>query len=124
MGFFDALKRVLIHDRLHTVSEEKQRKIREAWGLDDEGSPGAKTETAAGASASGYDRAQWEKKLRRILDELPDSQREWNDLISDAQALALEADWIAEQQREAFAFLIRQAVADRVVTEKEHEKLD
>ena len=44
--------------------------------------------------------------------------------MTEAHALNLEPDWIADRQREEFAFLIRRAVADRVVSEEEHHKLD
>jgi hypothetical protein len=134
MGFFDALKRVLSHGTNEQVSNDTKKKIRKAWGLDEEeiaaeakrvgqAAPAAGAE-AVTASASAYDRSQWAKKLRHILDELPTSQQSWQELMAEAHALKLEPDWIADRQREEFAFLIRRAVSDRVVSEDDHHKLD
>ena len=80
--------------------------------------------TTTGSNASAFDRARWQKRLRRILDELPGSQPQWHDLMTDAHALQLEPDWIADRQREEFAFIIRRAVADKVFSEEDHHKLD
>ena len=44
--------------------------------------------------------------------------------MTDAHALQLEPDWIADRQREEFAFIIRRAVADKVFSEEDHHKLD
>jgi hypothetical protein len=124
MGFFNALKRVLSHHARQTPSEEAQRRIRAAWGLDDAGTGAPPGTTAQAGSASAYDRSQWRKRLRKILEELPASQDHWHDLMADAHALQLEDGWIREQQREEFTFLVRRAVSDRVVSEEEHRKLD
>jgi len=122
MGFFDALRRALTHDTHANVSPNTQKRIRAAWGLDEEqptSRPGPET-----PGASAYDRSRWQKRLRHILDELPTSQPQWHELMTEAHALELEPDWIAEQEREGFAFLVRRAVSHRVVTEEEHRKLD
>jgi hypothetical protein len=74
--------------------------------------------------SSTYDRAQWHKKLKRVLDELPSSRLEWTELEREAKALELDADWVENAKREEFLLLIRRAVADRVVTASEHIKLD
>jgi hypothetical protein len=132
MGFFDAMKRVFPHGTRAEAADETKRRIRDAWGLseDELASPAAPQPSAASAAvpgvqaASAYDRSQWRKKLRHILERLPDSQKEWQDLMADAHALALEPDWIATQQHEEFAFLIRRAVSDRVVSEDDHHKLE
>lgn len=130
MGFFDALKRVLPHSPRADLADDAQKRIRAAWGLEEEPSqpaPGHEPDRPAGpesAGASGYDRSQWAKRLRRVLDELPASQPHWHELTTDAQALKLEEKWMAERQREEFAFLVRRAVADRVVSEEEHHKID
>jgi YesN/AraC family two-component response regulator len=132
MGFFDALKRVLSHGTHEQATDETKKRIREAWGLgDEEGSAEVAPEHAAASAgepatnaASAYDRSQWQKKLRHILEELPDSQKDWQELMAEAHALELEPDWIAKQQHEEFAFLIRRAVSDRVVSEDDHHKLD
>jgi hypothetical protein len=123
MGFFDALRRVLTHDRHANVSKETERRIRAAWGLEDEEQPSA-APGALGPEASSYDRSRWLKRLRRILDELPASQPEWQELTTEAHALNFDPAWIAERQREEFEFLVRRAVSDRVVSETEHRKLE
>jgi hypothetical protein len=123
MGFFDALRRVLTHDTHAHVSNETQKRIRAAWGLDDEEST-ARAAPDAGPGASAYDRSRWQKRLRRILEELPASEPQWHELLTEAHALELEPSWIAVQEREEFAFLVRRAVSHRVVTEEEHRKLD
>lgn len=74
--------------------------------------------------ASPYDRTLWHRKLTRILDELPDSEPQWKALMYDARALELEAGWVGQTLIEEFLLLVRRAVADRVVTESEHRKLD
>jgi hypothetical protein len=131
MGFFSALKRLLPHAWHARASEESRQRIRVAWGLDDDeidttgrGEDHSPSTTTTGSNASVFDRAQWQKKLRRILDELPGSQPQWHDLMTEAHALQLEPDWIADRQREEFAFVIRRAVADKVVSEEDHHKLD
>jgi hypothetical protein len=123
MGFFAALKRVLNHDSAVYKADETRKRIRDAWGLDEDEPPG-QSHTAEGPGASAYDRSQWQKRLHRVLDDLPASQPQWHDLVTDAQALKLETEWIAECQRQEFAFLVRRAVSDRVVSEVEHQKLD
>jgi hypothetical protein len=96
MGFYDALQRVL------------------GGGRDaDEGEPTVL-----------FDRSRWHKKLKRVLEGLPDSKEEWNDVVVEAKALGLDPDWVSRRQKEEFLLLIRRAVADRVVTEQEHRALD
>ena len=127
MGFFNALKRLLPHASHELASEESRQRIRAAWGLDDDesdtagrGDDHALPATKTGSNASVFDRAQWQKRLRRILDGLPGSQPQWHVLMTDAHALQLEPDWIADRQREEFAFIIRRAVADKVISEEDH----
>lgn len=131
MVFFNALKRLLPHAAHAPANEEARQRIRSAWGLDDdetvaahEGDNHSPSTITTGSNASDFDRAQWQKRLRRVLDELPGSQPRWHDLMTDAHALQLEPDWIANRQREEFAFLIRRAVADKLVSEEDHHKLD
>lgn len=121
MGFFDALRRVLTQHGQSDHDDETRRKIRDAWGL---GQEEAEASPVPAAGASAYDRNQWQKKLRRTLDELPGSQGHWQDLETEAHALDLEAAWVAERKLEEFAFLIRRAVADRVVSDEEHVRIE
>jgi hypothetical protein len=118
MGFFDALKRVLGG---HAQGDQvpAPHGLARAWGLDD----GAANAEGL-AEASEYDRAQWLRKLKRILSGLPETRGEWPELIADAKALALDPAWIKECEREEFLLLVRRAVADRKFTEAEHRKLD
>jgi hypothetical protein len=128
MGFFDALKRVLTHESDSHGDQETRNRIRHAWGLeDDEGetnAPAGTTVPVGAGVASDYDRGQWQKKLRKTLDELPGSEGNFKELMTEAHALNLEPAWILERQREEFAFLIRRAVADRVVSEEEHGRIE
>ncbi len=116
MGFFDTLRRVLSGDRPGSDAAPRPRNVNEAWGLDQESSPSGGT--------GEYDRAQWLKKMKRILDELPDSRTEWDELMSEARALHMDPDWITRSQVDEFILLIRRAVADREFTEAEHRKID
>ncbi len=139
MGFFNALKRLLPHASHAGASEESRQRICAAWGLEDD-ETGAETEAdsdaagqaeegpstveAAGTNYSAFDRTQWQKKLRGILDELPASQPRWHELMTEAHALQLQPEWIADRQREEFLFVIRRAVANKVISEDEHQKLE
>ena len=71
-----------------------------------------------------YDRDQWRRKLKRILEKLPGSRAEWDDLIWEAGGLGLDTAWVEQCQREEFALLVRRAVADLGVTLQEHHKLE
>ena len=128
MGFFDALKRVLPHASHAHATDDAQKRIRAAWGLEDEEPSDAesahKTALPEGGGASAYDRSQWAKRLRRVLDELPASQPQWHELSTDAHALEIEEEWMADRYRGEFEFLVRRAVADRVVSEEEHHKIE
>ena len=119
MGFFDTLRRVLAGEASGAtpgvVYDKDGRLIPEGV---------ATTTLSQSESTSKYDRAQWHKKLKRILDELPDSRGEWPELMSEAKALDFDPDWLANAQREEFLLQIRRVVSDRVVTEAEHRKLD
>jgi hypothetical protein len=113
MGFLDTLRRVLTgQHRLPDVEPEPAPA----------GDPARSEAPTPGPEV--YDRVQWQKRLKRILTELPGSQPEWADLLTDARALGFEPAWIHDCQLEEFRMLIRQAVADRHVTEEEHRKLD
>jgi hypothetical protein len=111
----------LTHEHHPHADQETRKKIRNAWGLEDDEAEGR---SAADAVASAYDRKQWQKKLRKTLDELPGSQNHYPDLVTEAQALNLDPGWIADRSQEEFEFLIRRAVADRVVSEEEHQRIE
>jgi hypothetical protein len=113
MGFLDTLRRVLTGQ--HSLPD---------LNPDDAPADDPARSEAPTPGPEVYDRVQWQKRLKRILTELPDTQAEWPDLLTDARALGFEPDWVHDCQLEEFRMLIRQAVADRHVTEEEHRKLD
>jgi hypothetical protein len=118
MGFFARLRRALGGDAA------VDKRLADAWNLndtDEQSRPLAEPETFHG---SEYDLKNWRKKLKRILDELPESQGDWTDHLADAHALGIRTDQLATWGRDEFALLVRKVVADRVVTEDEHRKLD
>ena len=43
---------------------------------------------------TNYDRVQWRKKLTRLLEQLPASQKDWEPLMSEARALGFEPGWV------------------------------
>ncbi len=119
MAFFDALRRTLSGDSSRKFTS---REIEAAFlGVDPDTLPIA---DEIPFNASNYDRTQWAKKLKRVIEGLPATQAEWDDVVADSKAMGFEADWIALRTRAAFALLVRKAVADQVVTEAEHRKLD
>jgi hypothetical protein len=122
MKFFDALRRSLSHDAgtPAPASPDEARRLNEAWGLGPE--PAARPEGFADASL--YDQAQWRKKLKLILETLPESRERWDELIAESRAMSFDPAWVAQCQVEEFLLLIRRAVSDRRFTEEEHARLD
>jgi hypothetical protein len=117
MGFFDSLRKALHLGAAGPPSPE----LAAAWGLRDDG---AEAGHDAADDASAYDRTQWHKKMKSILGELPASEPQWAELMTEARALNLDPDWVMKRQVDEFMLLIRRAVSDRHVTEQEHRKLD
>lgn len=74
--------------------------------------------------SAAHDRIQWAKKLKRVLTELPESRAEWDDLAAEARAMDFDPAWVRQHGRDEFALLVCRVVADRVVSEEEHRKLD
>jgi len=118
MGFFDALRRVL-GGHNSPGSGTSNQGLAKAWGLDEPAAERHGTE-----EASVYDRTQWHKRLKRILEELPASKGHWAEFMADAKALHLDPDWIKERTREEFRLMVRRAVSDRKFTEADHRTLD
>jgi len=73
---------------------------------------------------ANYDRTNWRKKLKSILDRLPDSQSEWGDFMAEASALNFDPEWVNDCLKAEFEMLIRKVVSDRVVSPQEHQKLE
>jgi hypothetical protein len=119
MGFFDTLRRTLGGGSGWTPSP---REVEARFlGVDPDDLPlSPETPFESGV----YDRAQWAKKLKRVLAELPASRADWEDVASEARAMDFDPEWVARCGRDEFTLLVRRAVADRVVTEAEHHKLD
>ena len=126
MGLFDSLRRLRhAHDgKLH----DQRRRLAQLWGLDEQEAFDDQAPTPSDATDAGktvdYDRAQWQKKMKRILEELPRSRDEWGPLIAEARALGFDGRWMGQAQLEEFTLLVRRAVADGVFTEKAHQTLD
>jgi hypothetical protein len=120
MGFFDSLRRVLGGNPRDAADPG----LVAAWKLgdtDENVTPAAEPEPFHGGE---YDKKNWRKKLKLILDDLPASQPRWADHIAEAHALGFDAGLIRAWCRDEFSLLVRRVVADRVVTESEHRKLD
>lgn len=115
MGIFSDL----FSSRRKRADPKDRERVLNHWGLD-----GTRKPNAADSEPTDYDRLNWRKKLQRILEDLPGSQKEWSNFLPDAQALKLGEDWIRNTLREEFTLLVRRAVADHVVTDAEHHKLD
>jgi hypothetical protein len=125
MGFFDTLRRVLGGAPETRDAGASGKDIAAAWGLTESGADAGPTKPSdLDAGASAYDRANWQKKLKRILGELPDSEHQWPELMAEAKALKLDPEWVLRSQVDEFMLLIRRAVSDRHFTEAEHRKLD
>ncbi len=119
MGFFDALRRSLGGG---TVPGPTSREVEARFlGVDPDTLPIAE---GTPFDSGTYDRAQWARKLRRVIEGLPETRAEWDDLAAEARSMGFEPDWVVLRFRNEFAMLVRRAVADRVVTEAEHRKLD
>jgi hypothetical protein len=119
MGFLDALRRSLGGQ---ASADYTPREVEAAFlGVDPDTLPIAE-ETPF--NASNYDRTQWAKKVKRVLEGLPETRGDWDDVVAESKAMGFEADWVALRFRTAFTLLIRRAVADRIVTDAEHRNID
>jgi hypothetical protein len=119
MGFLEALKHAL-----GTAPLLARPEFFDGPADATDGAMPAASSDAPAQQATRYDRTLLHRKLTRILDELPGSEPQWKALMFDARALELEPDWIGRARLEEFLLPVRRAVADRVVTEPEHRKLD
>ncbi len=80
--------------------------------------------TPADDDGANYDRTTWRKKLKSVLDRLPDSASEWDDFMAEARALNFERVWVVDCLKAEFEMLVRKVVSDRVVSPQEHQKLE
>lgn len=119
MGFFDALTRVLTGNK---SPDYTPREIEAAHlGVHPDELPIAPEEPF---EAGQYDRTNWARKVKRVLERLPASQAEWPDVLADSKAMDFDPAWVQACIRDEFTLLVRRAVGDRVVTDAEHRKLD
>jgi hypothetical protein len=119
MGFFDTLRKVL---GAEAETRPTPREVEARFlGVDPDELPLPDEPPFASGE---YDRAQWLKKLKRVLGGLPATHPEWPDVLAESKAMGLDPEWLAATYRDEFAMLVRKAVADRVVTEAEHRRLD
>ncbi len=132
MGFFDALRQVLGAER-DDRGDRGDPRIVETDELDDSAHPeypagkvvaADPDEMAAPPRTTEFDREQWRRKLKRLLEKLPATREAWPALMTDAGALDLDTSWVETCQREEFALMVRKVVSDRVVTLEEHSKLE
>jgi hypothetical protein len=79
---------------------------------------------ASATLLSDFDREQWLRKLKRLLAHLPGTEAEWVDLHQEAGSLGFPEEWVKQTSMQEFALLVRKIVADKVVTQDEHQKLD
>ena len=119
MGFFDALSRVLSGNKTPQYTSREIEAIH--LGVDPDELPIAPEEQF---EAGDFDRTLWAKKVKSVLERLPESQGEWADVMTESKAMDFPPAWIKQCVREEFTMLVRRAVADRVVTDAEHRKLD
>lgn len=129
MRFLETLKGFLSRHAHLGTSEDAKARLRDAWGLDAEPTAASRNPSSIAPShdadaASPYDVEQWRKKLRRIFEELPASKGEWTGLMTEARAYGLEDGWLAERLAEEFTLLIRGVVADRLLSEADHERIE
>jgi hypothetical protein len=122
-------------EKTESMTEEQRQKLLDAWGLEATTPMSEPASESSKESESGlyelphpldlaYDRMQWRKRVKRVLDDLPDTEDEWEQVESEARAKEFDAKWVAQSIRDEFVLMVREAVADRVFTERERKKLE
>ena len=122
MSVFDRLHQA--RDRADGLDEETRTRMMAAWGLSEEQSPATAERPDAAALQLDYDRVQWQRKLRHILNDLPELGPRWDHLLTEARAKGFDEGWVRQEMRDEFILMIRRAVADRLFTETERRTLD
>ena len=122
MGFFDTLRKVLGNEPKPDVVPADGATFDRAWGPETPADADGPASAQAGPGL--YDRAQWVKKVGRVLEGLPATRPEWAVVEADARALGLEPEFVLKTQTDAFLMMMRKAVSDRTFTESEHRTLD
>jgi len=119
MGFLGTLKNLLSSTPTGEPTDATRERLRKAWGLDEPEAP-----ASVPAATSDYDKSMWRRKLHQVFENLPESRDEWPGLMADARALSLDKSWMDAGMAEEFEQLLRAAVADRVISDDEQEKIE
>lgn len=122
MGLFDRLNGA--RERASAMDDRARMRLLEAWGLVEDETAERVPLPSFEKTTLDYDRAQWVRKLKHILDELPDGESRWEQLLREARAKEFDGAWMSRMMLEEFTLLVRRAVSDRVFTEREKRKLD
>jgi hypothetical protein len=122
MGFLDSLRRSVGVAPTEGLGPINPR-LAGARGVEDEGDPASASEPEP-FHGSEYDRKNWRKKLKLNVDALPDGRDRFREHLAEGLALGIEPETMVAWGREEFTMLVRRVVADRVVTEAEHRRLD
>jgi len=119
MGFLGTLKSFLSTTPKWEATEATRARLRKVWGLDEPAPLGIEP-----SATSDYDKSRWKRKLHQVFTNLPGSRDQWPGLVTDARALNLDESWMDASIAEEFELLLRGAVADRVVSKDEQEKIE
>jgi hypothetical protein len=122
MGFLDSLRKTLGVAPTAGLGPINPR-LAGATGVDDEGDA-ATAAVPEPFQGSDYDKKTWRKKLKVVLDELPEGRSRFREVLAEGLSLGIPPATIAAWGREEFTMLVRQVVADRVVTDAEHRRID
>jgi len=122
MGIFHLLQGA--RRKTSALDDHSREKLMQAWGLERDELAERRPERTAEGTRLDYDRVQWERKLKHILDELPESEPRWEPLMREARALGFDEAWARRVMTDEFALMVRRAVADRLFSERERRKLD
>ncbi len=114
MGFLNALKQLLGNPPAVPEDSDARPKV------DDD----LEMTIADKGDLVGFDREQWRRKLRKVVEDFPESKPELALIESEARALGFEPSWTKACCLEEFTWMVRRAVCDRVVSPAEHLRLD
>lgn len=127
MGFLKTLER-LVGLGAAEPEEERARFLAawESYGDERPEVPEFPSDKVMGADETGldYDRAQWLKKLKRVLEDLPESRPTWSQLEAEVKTLGLAPEWVSRAYRAEFTMLVRQKLADCGLNSSERETLE
>lgn len=126
MNFFERL--LGARRKAEELDEAGRQRLLRVWGLEDGSVPvrvaDRPDEVPPPRVDLHYDRDQWHRRVKTVLAGLPDSEEEWEHVVSDARAKDFDPAWVAEVLRQEFTLMIRSAVADRVYTGRERRVIE